>query len=143
MSKLNRLLLLVLFLLSTAAAASAQTEPDPRSTSLRSLALSAPLPPDGLQRASVHRESDPLWNGALIGAAIGFAGSRLICRSMEPWDVCLSDASSMLTSAAIGAAIGLGIDALIRRATGPSRTQRARRPDAHRWSHSPTTPERR
>ena len=143
MSKLNHLSLLVLFLLSTAAPASAQTEPEARSTSLRRLALSAPLPLEGLQRASVNRERDPLWNGALIGAATGLAGSRLLCRAMEPWDVCLSDVSSMVTSAAIGAAIGMGIDALIRQATGPSRAARARRPDARRWSHSPTTPERR
>ena len=143
MSTLNRLSLVLVFLLSTVAPASAQTEPNARATSLRSLALSAPLPPDWLERAQTTRENDPLWNGALIGAATGLVGSRLLCRAMEPWDVCLNDVGSMLTSAAIGAAIGIGIDALIRRTTGPPGAARARRPDARRWSHSPTTPERR
>jgi hypothetical protein len=61
---------------------------------------------------------------------------------MEPWDVCLDD-GTMLKSAAIGAAIGIGIDLLIRRAIAPAPNDRARRLDARRWAHSPTTPERR
>jgi hypothetical protein len=61
------------------------------------------------------RESDSMLNGALIGAGAGVASHLLICRTMEPWDVCRNDVGSMLKFGALGAGIGMGIDALFRR----------------------------
>src|SRR5688500_18686578 len=61
------------------------------------------------------RQSDSLWNGALIGAGAGVASHLLVCRTMEPWQVCRNDFGPMLTFGALGAGIGMGIDALIRK----------------------------
>ena len=61
------------------------------------------------------RQSDSLLNGALIGAGAGVASHLLICRTMEPWDVCRNDVGTMLKFGALGAGIGMGIDALFRR----------------------------
>jgi hypothetical protein len=63
------------------------------------------------------RQSDSLVNGALIGAGVALASGLFMCRAMEPWDVCLSgdQAGSYITFGAIGAGIGIGIDALIRK----------------------------
>jgi hypothetical protein len=143
MLKLNRVSLLVLCLLPIAATASAQTSGDQSTASLRSLAQNASLPPNGLSRASSMHEGDPVWNGALIGAGTAVAGSLLLCRAMEPWEVCRDDVGSMVKSAAIGAAIGIGIDALVRRASTTSPVDRARRPDGRRWHHFLTRPARR
>ena len=60
-----------------------------------------------------RRRNDSVLNGALIGAAAGVASGLLICRSMEPWEVC-NDPGPLLRVGALGAAIGIGIDALIR-----------------------------
>ena len=61
------------------------------------------------------RQSDSLLNGALIGAGAGVASGLLFCRMMEPWENCRDDFGSMLKVGAIGAGIGMGIDALIRK----------------------------
>ena len=63
----------------------------------------------------VVRQSDSLLNGALIGAGAGVASGLVLCTMMEPWRNCRDDVGSMLTTGAIGAGIGMGIDALIRR----------------------------
>jgi hypothetical protein len=59
------------------------------------------------------RRSDSLVNGALIGAGAAIASGLLLCRAMEPWDVC-NDAGPIVRFGAFGAGIGIGIDALIR-----------------------------
>jgi hypothetical protein len=64
-------------------------------------------------KARSFSNSDSLLNGALIGAGVGVASGLLACHAMEPRDVCLHDSGTMLRSGAIGAAIGLGVDALI------------------------------
>jgi hypothetical protein len=67
------------------------------------------------QAQSTVRKSDPLWNGALLGAGGGVAAGLLLCTAMESWEICRDDFGSMLKFAALGAGIGAGIDALIRR----------------------------
>jgi hypothetical protein len=67
-----------------------------------------------VQRVRI-RESDPLWNGALIGAGAAVASGLLLCRATEPWENCRDDIGPMLRIGALGAGIGIGIDALIRR----------------------------
>ena len=61
------------------------------------------------------RRSDSLWNGALIGAAAGVASGLLLCSMSEPWRNCRDDVGPMLRIGALGAGIGIGIDALIRK----------------------------
>ena len=61
------------------------------------------------------RQSDSLLNGALIGAGAGVASGLVLCSMMEPWSNCRDDFGSMFKIGAIGAGIGMGIDALIRK----------------------------
>lgn len=61
------------------------------------------------------RESDSLLNGALIGAGVGVVSGLLLCRSAEPWENCRDDVGPMIKIGAIGAGIGIAIDALIRK----------------------------
>lgn len=110
----------------------------------KNLALDAPLAAEGLARASAARTSDSLWNGALIGASTAVAGSLLLCRSMEPWELCRDDVGAMATSEEIGAGIGIAVDALIRRqASATSPADRGRRPDVRRWTRFLKIPARR
>jgi hypothetical protein len=73
------------------------------------------------------RQSDSVLNGALIGAGAGVGAVLLLCTAMEPWENCRDDVGPMLGIGAIGAGIGIAVDALIRRrvtlydAQGPSR----------------------
>jgi hypothetical protein len=60
------------------------------------------------------RESDSVLNGALIGAGVAVASGLTMCRMMEPWDVCLSNVGPMTKIGAVGAGIGIAVDALIR-----------------------------
>ena len=70
---------------------------------------------DGQQAVRIERRrNDSVLNGALIGAAAGVASGLLICRTMEPWEVC-NDPGPLVRVGALGAAIGIGIDALIRK----------------------------
>ena len=59
------------------------------------------------------RHSDSVINGALIGAGVGVVSGLFLCRTMEPWEVC-NDVGPLLRIGAVGAGIGLGVDALIR-----------------------------
>lgn len=61
------------------------------------------------------RETDSLLNGALIGAGAGVASGVIYCTLMEPWEICRDDFGAMAKFGAIGAGIGMGIDALIRK----------------------------
>ena len=61
------------------------------------------------------RHSDSVLNGALIGAGVAIASGLFVCRTMEPWRNCVDDIGPMLRIGAIGAAIGIGVDALIRK----------------------------
>ena len=61
------------------------------------------------------RENDSLINGALIGAGAAVASGLFLCTRMEPWRNCRDDYGAMVKIGAIGAGIGMGIDALIRK----------------------------
>jgi hypothetical protein len=74
--------------------------------------VSAQTPQSG---AVAVRQSDSLVNGALIGAGVAVASGLFICTRMEPWDTCRDDVGPMIRLGAIGAGIGIGIDALIRK----------------------------
>jgi hypothetical protein len=60
------------------------------------------------------RHSDSLINGALIGAGAALAAGLFLCRLTEPWEVCRGNVGPMFRIGAIGAGVGIGIDALIR-----------------------------
>jgi hypothetical protein len=66
------------------------------------------------QQAATVRQSDSLLNGALIGAGVGVASGLFLCTRMEPWRNCRDDVGPMLKMGAIGAGVGIAIDALIR-----------------------------
>jgi hypothetical protein len=90
---MKRIALMLLFTISTASSAWAQTP----------------------QTGSTVRQSDSLLNGALIGAGAAVASGLVFCTMMEPWDNCKDDVGPMIKIGAIGAGIGMGIDALIRK----------------------------
>jgi len=60
------------------------------------------------------RHSDSFINGALIGAGAAIATGLGMCTLTEPWENCRDDVGPMLGIGALGAGIGIGIDALIR-----------------------------
>ena len=85
------LILVVSLLLSTAAASTVSAQTTSRSV------------------------NDSVVNGALIGAGAAVASGLFLCTRTEPWRNCRDDAGPILRIAAIGAAVGAGVDALIRR----------------------------
>jgi len=60
------------------------------------------------------RRSDSVLNGALIGAGAAIASGLFLCSLTETFDNCRDDVGPMLRIGALGAGIGIGIDALIR-----------------------------
>jgi hypothetical protein len=60
------------------------------------------------------RHSDSVINGALIGAGVAVASGLALCSLTEPWANCRDDVGPMLRIGALGAGVGIGIDALIR-----------------------------
>jgi hypothetical protein len=60
------------------------------------------------------RQPDSVLNGALIGAGSAVASGLFFCTLMESWENCRDDVGPMLGIGAIGAGVGIGIDALIR-----------------------------
>jgi hypothetical protein len=116
---LERIALVIFLGIASAGALSAQTRPLPmnerQDTNTLSTAASEELrrlQADG-GRIETRRRNDSVLNGALIGAAAGLGSGLLLCRAMEPWEVC-NDPGPLLRISALGAAIGIGIDALIR-----------------------------
>src|SRR5688500_1895542 len=91
---LKRIAAMIVFSVLTVSAASAQTPQ---------------------QSGITVRQSDSLIHGALIGAGAAVASGLVFCTLMEPWDNCRDDVGPMIRIGAIGAGIGMGIDALIRK----------------------------
>jgi hypothetical protein len=60
------------------------------------------------------RRPDSVINGALIGAGAAVAFGLFLCTRTEPWENCRDDAGPMFRIGAIGAGIGITVDALIR-----------------------------
>jgi hypothetical protein len=60
------------------------------------------------------RQSDSLMNGALIGAGSAVASGLWFCTLMESWENCRDDSGSIAAITALGAGIGVAIDALLR-----------------------------
>jgi hypothetical protein len=113
--QLKRIALITLLCFSVSTVASAQTRrvltmPDIDSTTTEAT-------------QGVGRRSDPLWNGALIGAGVAVASGLFLCTRMEPWRNCNDDVGPMLGIGAIGAGIGIAIDALIRKRAPSNDTQ--------------------
>ena len=59
------------------------------------------------------RHFDSVVNGAVLGAGVMIGTGLFMCRLMEPWDVC-NNPGSIAQTGALGAGIGIGVDALIR-----------------------------
>jgi hypothetical protein len=79
-------------------------------------------PPE--QRAATVRVSDSLWNGAAIGAGTAIAGGLFLCTRTEPWRNCRDDVGPMVRIGALGAGIGMAVDALIRKRVDPGAASR-------------------
>lgn len=106
----------LLSLVTVTTAAAEEVKKTAWTTTLPSATLRLPAPADWAAGAQAQaRESDSLLNGALIGAAAGVASGLFLCRLSEPWRNCVDDVGPMIRIGAIGAGIGIGIDALIRR----------------------------
>ena len=60
------------------------------------------------------RQSDSVINGALIGAGAAVASGLFLCTRTEPWENCRDDVGPMVRIGAIGAGLGIAVDALIR-----------------------------
>ena len=75
--------------------------------------VSRRLTTNDIRRIEV-RQSDSLLNGALVGAGAAIASGLFLCTRSEPWENCRDDVGPMLRIGAIGAGVGIGIDALIR-----------------------------
>lgn len=99
-----RTVLVLVLSLSIGSAASAQSLQPP-----------APRPEPAQQQ-----RSDSVLNGALIGAGVAVASGLAFCRLTESWENCRDDYGPMLRIGAIGAGIGIAIDALIRDRRAPA-----------------------
>jgi hypothetical protein len=60
------------------------------------------------------RRNDSVLNGAIIGAGTAIGPALYFCSLVESWDVCSHEIGPMIKIGALGAGIGMGIDALIR-----------------------------
>ena len=60
------------------------------------------------------RQSDSVLNGALIGAGVAIGSGLFLCRLTESWENCRDDVGPITRIGALGAGIGIAVDALIR-----------------------------
>lgn len=60
------------------------------------------------------RRADSLIDGALIGAGVAVASGLFLCSLTEPLANCRDDVGPMVRIGALGTAIGIGVDAMIR-----------------------------
>lgn len=111
---------LILVLLSWAPLAAAQT-PEPSTAVAEPGATLASAADAAAHRLAAQatvrvdrRRNDSVLNGAIIGAAAGVASGLFLCRLTEPWENCRDDVGPMVRIGALGAGIGIAIDALIR-----------------------------
>ena len=111
---LERGVLIVLLGTASAGSVAAQTRVAPPQHSVAAAAGEELRRQTATAGRTDTRRSDSLLNGALIGAGAGLASGLLLCRAMEPWETCRDDVGPMVGFAAVGAAIGIGVDALIR-----------------------------
>lgn len=82
-------------------------------TLLRADGARLELGEDRLRRIE-KRGFDPVWQGAVIGAAIGMSPILFYCRgATESGEKCSDQGSSIAAFAALGAGIGAAVDALI------------------------------
>jgi hypothetical protein len=69
------------------------------------------IPKTAIRRIeTIEKKRGPIWTGALIGAAIGAAASGIVIAAVDAEDV---NAGPIVFFTAIGAGIGLGIDAAV------------------------------
>ena len=115
--QLKRTVVITLFVVSTNSTAMAQApqrvEPN-RESVFAPVATARIMDSMNESMQAGGRRSDPLWNGALIGAGVAIASGLFSCTRTEPWENCRDDVKPIVTIGAIGAGIGIGIDALIR-----------------------------
>ena len=73
-------------------------------------------------RQAEAQQRDPLWNGVVIGAAVGAGAGVAFTHAVRDSDLVFSQyARGALVFGAIGAGVGLGVDALrSRTARGPA-----------------------
>ena len=117
-SRISRRLAALLIISALAPAPSAFAQAPAQTTGSGRLNLDNAVRTYAADAARVQgRKSDSLLNGALIGAGAGVGAGLLLCSLTEPWEVCRQDAAGMLKVGALGAGIGIAIDALIRRRT--------------------------
>jgi hypothetical protein len=75
--------------------------------------VSRRLTTNDIRRVEI-RQPDSLLNGALVGAGAAVVSGLFLCTRTEPWENCRDDVGPMVRIGAIGAGVGIGIDALIR-----------------------------
>jgi hypothetical protein len=113
----TRIVLGILLIAASAGALSAQTRDFTESRgTLAAAAIDElrRLETDNQQAVRIERRrNDSVLNGALIGAAAGVGAGLASCLTMEPWEIC-NNPGPLSIFAAVGAGIGIGIDALIR-----------------------------
>ena len=120
-TRLTAALVLGVLVFATGETALAQESSSNTPAIIKALNTPRSLDLDGIGSALVAgsrqaggRQSDSVLNGALIGAGVAIAGGLFLCTRTEPWENCRDDVGPILRIGAIGAGIGIAVDALIR-----------------------------